>query len=71
MRQGEGGHLESAGVEDRRFDQRRRWWRCQPLFVWATCSAPGIWGRVLFSMHMVMHMAVAMTVPLFLVPGAP
>ena len=41
------------------------------LFVWATCSAPGIWGRVLFSTHMVMHMAVAMTVPLFLVPGAP
>ena len=41
------------------------------LFVWATCSAPGIWGRVLFSMHMVMHMAVAMTVPLLLVPGAP
>ena len=41
------------------------------LFVWATSSAPGIWGRVQFSMHMVMHMAVAMTVPLFLVPGAP
>jgi cytochrome c oxidase assembly factor CtaG len=41
------------------------------LFVWATNSAPGIWGRVLFSTHMVMHMAVAMTVPLFLVPGAP
>lgn len=41
------------------------------LFVWATGSAPGIWGRVLFSMHMVMHMVVAMTVPLFLVPGAP
>ncbi len=41
------------------------------LFVWATCGAPGIWGRVLFSTHMVLHMAVAMTVPLFLVPGAP
>ncbi|MBM6401628.1 cytochrome c oxidase assembly protein [Phycicoccus sonneratiae] len=41
------------------------------LFVWATCGAPGIWGRVLFSAHMVMHMAVAMIVPLFLVPAAP
>ncbi len=41
------------------------------VFVYATCGAPGIWGRVLFSWHMVMHMAVAMIVPLFLVPGAP
>ncbi|MEO7422120.1 MAG: bifunctional copper resistance protein CopD/cytochrome c oxidase assembly protein [Ornithinibacter sp.] len=41
------------------------------LFVYATCGAPGIWGRVLFSVHMVMHMIVAMTVPLLLVPGAP
>ena len=41
------------------------------LFVWATSGAPGIWGRVLFSVHMVMHMAVAMVVPLLLVPGAP
>ncbi len=53
------------------------WWRTVLwvagwlLFVWATCSAPGIWGRVLFSMHMVMHMAVAMIVPLLLVPAAP
>ena len=41
------------------------------LFVWATCGAPGIWGRVMFSAHMVMHMVVAMIVPLFLVPAAP
>ncbi len=41
------------------------------LFVWATSGGPGIWGRVLFSVHMVMHMAVAMIVPLLLVPGAP
>ena len=41
------------------------------LFVYATCGAPGIWGRVLFSTHMVMHMVVAMFVPLLLVPGAP
>ena len=53
------------------------WWRTVLwvcgwlLFLWATCSAPGIWGRLLFSMHMVMHMAVAMIVPLLLVPAAP
>ena len=41
------------------------------LFVWATCGAPGIWGRVLFSAHMVMHMVLAMIVPLLLVPAAP
>jgi cytochrome c oxidase assembly factor CtaG/putative copper export protein len=41
------------------------------LFIYATNGAPGIWGRVLFSTHMVMHMLVAMFVPLLLVPGAP
>ncbi|KGN37183.1 cytochrome C oxidase assembly protein [Knoellia subterranea KCTC 19937] len=40
-------------------------------FVWATSGAPDIWGRVLFSVHMVMHMVVAMIVPLLLVPAAP
>ncbi len=53
------------------------WWRTALwvagwlLFLWATCGAPGIWGRVLFSAHMVMHMAVAMIVPIALVPAAP
>lgn len=41
------------------------------VFAYATCGAPGIWGRVLFSTHMVMHMAIAMLVPLLLVPAAP
>lgn len=40
-------------------------------FVWATSGAPDIWGRVLFSVHMVMHMIVAMVVPVLLVPAAP
>lgn len=40
-------------------------------FVWATSGAPDIWGRVLFSVHMVMHMVIAMVVPLLLVPAAP
>lgn len=41
------------------------------LFVWATSGAPDIWGRLQFSVHMVMHMVVAMIVPLLLVPAAP
>lgn len=41
------------------------------IWIYATCGAPGIWGRVLFSAHMVMHMIVAMIVPIFLVGGAP
>lgn len=41
------------------------------IWIYATNGAPEIWGRVLFSVHMVMHMIVAMIVPLFLVPGAP
>ena len=41
------------------------------LFVWATSGAPGTYGRVLFSMHMVQHMTVAAGVPVFLVLGTP
>lgn len=40
-------------------------------FAWATSGAPDIWGRVQFSVHMVMHMVIAMIVPLLLVPAAP
>jgi putative copper resistance protein D len=41
------------------------------LFVWATSGAPGAYGRVLFSMHMVQHMTIATGVPVFLVLGTP
>jgi cytochrome c oxidase assembly factor CtaG/putative copper export protein len=41
------------------------------LFVWATSGAPGTYGRVLFSMHMVQHMTIAAGVPVFLVLGTP
>jgi putative copper resistance protein D len=40
-------------------------------FVYATCGAPAVYGAVLFSAHMVMHMVVAMLIPLLLVPAAP
>lgn len=41
------------------------------LLVWATSGAPGVYGRVLFSMHMVQHMTIALAVPTFLVLAAP
>ena len=39
--------------------------------IWATNAAPGVYGNVLFSMHMVQHMTIAMAVPLLLALGAP
>jgi putative copper resistance protein D len=41
------------------------------IFVWATCGAPGVYGRVLFSVHMVMHMTVSMAAPILMVLAAP
>ena len=41
------------------------------VFLYAMCGAPGVYGRILFSWHMTMHMTIAMLVPLLLVPAAP
>jgi cytochrome c oxidase assembly factor CtaG/putative copper export protein len=41
------------------------------IFVWATCGAPGVYGRVLFSVHMLLHMTISMGAPIFMVLGAP
>lgn len=41
------------------------------LLTYFTSGAPAIYGTVLFSAHMVDHMALTMVVPLFLVLGAP
>ncbi|WP_460839805.1 cytochrome c oxidase assembly protein [Nocardioides marmoraquaticus] len=41
------------------------------VLVWATSGAPGVYGRVLFSMHMVQHMTIATAVPALLVLAAP
>ena len=40
------------------------------VFVYATSGVLDIYGRVLFSAHMAMHMVVAMLVPLLLVPAS-
>jgi putative copper resistance protein D len=41
------------------------------IFVWATCGAPAVYGPVLFSIHMVMHMTVSMVAPILMVLAAP
>lgn len=53
------------------------WWRALSwtlgwmVFVYFTSGAPGVYGKVLFSWHMIEHMGIAMLAPLLLVPGAP
>lgn len=41
------------------------------LIIYSMCGAPGIYARVLFSQHMLMHMFIAMLAPILLVPAAP
>lgn len=41
------------------------------VLVWVTSGAPGVYGRVLFSAHMLGHMTLSMVVPPLLVLGAP
>jgi len=41
------------------------------IFAWATCGAPGVYGSVLFSIHMLMHMTVSMSAPILMVLAAP
>jgi cytochrome c oxidase assembly factor CtaG/putative copper export protein len=41
------------------------------LLVYVTCGGPAMYGRVLFSAHMIMHMLLTMGVPPLLVLGGP
>ena len=41
------------------------------ILVWATSGAPGVFGRVLFSVHMLLHMTVSMAAPILMVLAAP
>jgi len=41
------------------------------IFAWATCGAPGVYGPVLFSVHMLMHMTISMSAPILMVLAAP
>lgn len=69
--------LYAAGVRTlHRRGDRWPWWRTVLwmagwlVWIYFTSGAPEIWGRVLFSVHMVMHMGVAMLLPILLVPAA-
>lgn len=49
---------------------RTIWWICGwAAFTYFTDAAPAIYGHVMFSMHMLMHMGVSMFVPICLVRG--
>lgn len=41
------------------------------IMFWVTSGGPAVYGKVLFSSHMIMHMALAMVIPIFLVSAAP
>lgn len=41
------------------------------LLTWATSGAPGVYGKIMFSMHMVQHMSVATAVPVFFALAGP
>lgn len=41
------------------------------LFAYVTSGGPAVYGRVLFSAHMVQHMTLVMLLPIFYVVGAP
>ena len=48
------------------------WWITgMALLVYVTCGGPVVYGRVLFSGHMIQHMLLVMVVPLPMVLGAP
>lgn len=39
------------------------------VLAWVTSGGPGVYGRVMFSVHMVAHMSLMMAVPILLVPA--
>ncbi len=41
------------------------------LMFWITSGGPAVYGKILFSAHMLMHMLMAMVVPIFLALAAP
>ncbi len=41
------------------------------IFLYLTNGAPAVYGRVMFSAHMAMHMGLMMVIPMFLVLGTP
>jgi cytochrome c oxidase assembly factor CtaG/putative copper export protein len=47
------------------------WFVGLAIVGWATCGGLGVYSHVLFSAHMVLHMAISMVAPIFLVLGAP
>ncbi|WP_435298780.1 cytochrome c oxidase assembly protein [Timonella sp. A28] len=47
------------------------WTIAMIMLAWVTSGGPAVYGKVLFSAHMVMHMIMAMVIPIFLTSAAP
>jgi len=47
------------------------WTFAMVILFWVTCGGPAVYGAVLFSSHMLMHMMLAMVIPIFLTSAAP
>lgn len=47
------------------------WTFAMIILFWVTSGGPAVYGAVLFSSHMLMHMALAMVIPIFLTSAAP
>lgn len=47
------------------------WTIAMVLMFWVTSGGPAVYGKVLFSSHMIMHMGLAMIIPIFLTSAAP
>jgi putative copper resistance protein D len=47
------------------------WYAGMLLFGYLTCGGPTIYGEILFSAHMMMHMSLAMVVPILIALAAP
>lgn len=47
------------------------WTIAMLMMFWVTSGGPAVYGKVLFSSHMLMHMMLAMVIPIFLALAAP
>jgi cytochrome c oxidase assembly factor CtaG/putative copper export protein len=75
---GLGGALYIAGLATMRrkgaewpIGRTASWFVGLAVVAWSTCGGLGEYSHVLFSAHMVAHMALSMVAPIFLVLGAP
>ncbi|TDE99174.1 copper resistance protein CopD [Occultella glacieicola] len=47
------------------------WLVAVAAFAWVTCGGPAVYGRIMFSAHMLQHMSTVMVIPILFVLAAP